>query len=112
MSRVSDIVSKTRSGFNNLTRHVAFTVGIDATCLVSTFQLSSTHMGIVGGNVPNYFISISDDSDPEKVKNKLKQCLDGAYGAPAANVKVAVICSKMYLRICAHTMLSQQIIRR
>ena len=61
----------------------------------------------MGGNVPDHFISIGDDYDPEKVKDKLKQCLDRAHGDPAVEVKVVVILFQdVPLNICPYYALS------
>ena len=91
IDRITSNISKIRSSFANDSMRVAFTVGLDATCLVKGFQLSSSHGAIVGGIHPNHFISVNDRT-PEEVKVLLKDCIDGKYGEAAPEIKVAVIC--------------------
>ena len=66
VDRILRQVTKVRAGMND-----PFSVGVDATCLVSAFQIYSTHAAIVGGASPHHFIPIEDSSSPDQVKKIL-----------------------------------------
>ncbi len=63
-------------------------MGVDATCLVQSFQFAPD---IVGGAYPNHYIALGDGGHDE-MKKLLKECVeDKKYGPPAAEVKCAVV---------------------
>ena len=71
-------------------KQIAFSVGIDATVLVKTFQYSSQLHAIIGGVYPNNCINVAGKSSNE-LNAIMKDCLDGKFGTVADEVKVAVV---------------------
>lgn len=69
---------------------IAFTVGIDATIVVSAYQHLPEADAIVGGAHPNHFMDVSHKSSDD-VKVLLKDCLDKKHGDIAAEVKIVVL---------------------
>jgi hypothetical protein len=66
-------------------------VGVDATCLVQSFQFAPNQGVIVGGAYPNHYIALGGGGC-EEMKQLLKECVeDKKYGLPAAEVKCAVV---------------------
>ena len=55
-----------RDKFKDTDKRIAFSVGIDATVLVKTFQYSSQLDAIVGGVYPNRCINV-DGKSPEEL---------------------------------------------
>ena len=72
VERITSHITKIRSSIGNDSMHIAFTVGFDATCLVQGWKLSASHGAIVGGVIPNHFISVGERI-PEQVKELLKE---------------------------------------
>ena len=70
---------------------IAFSNGIDATCLVKSFQVCFSQGAIVGGAYPNHFIPISNMDNAEEMKEQLTECIDGKHGDLAPEVKASVI---------------------
>ena len=64
--------------------HLSFSIGIDATALVESFQISSSNQAIVGGASTHQYISIEEMTSQE-FKNKLQDCLEGNNGEMAAS---------------------------
>ena len=89
--RVGRIVSKFRHTFGNPDWQLTLTVGIDATCAVQAWQVCSTHGAIVGGASPNHFIPIPENATKDQMKALLMECVDGAHGVLAPEVKCAVL---------------------
>jgi len=90
ISIIENCVVTIRDKFNDTDKRIAFSVGIDATVLVKTFQYSSQLDAIVGGVYPNHCIDVAGKS-PEELNVIIKACLDGYYGNLADEVKVAVV---------------------
>jgi hypothetical protein len=66
-------------------------VGVDATCLVQSFQFAPDLGVIVGRAYLNHYIALGDRGH-DKMKQLLKECVeDKKYGPPAAEVKCAVV---------------------
>ena len=69
---------------------IAFTVGVDVTVLVKSWQVyAGTH--VVGGAHPNHFLKIDDTWSSEETKDFLQQYLEGKHGELATKVNVAVV---------------------
>ena len=69
---------------------IAFSVGIDATKVVSCWQFSTTHCALVGGAYPNHMVSL-EGMGKEDIEKLIKQHKDGEHGPLAEEVKVAVL---------------------
>ena len=91
VQRLVNRFTQIRQSIGNPTQRLAFLVGVDATCVVSAFQLSTTHGVIVDGASPNHYISMDGIDTPEGMKQMLQECKDGDHGDPAAEIKIAVI---------------------
>jgi len=91
VTRIKDIVKKIRDGHGNPFYRVALTLGVDATVLVKSLQISPTNNAIVGLASPHHFIKISELDTPELVQSQLKDCADGKFGELAAEIKCAVL---------------------
>ena len=91
VQRLVNRFTQIRQRIGNPTQRLAFSVGVDATCVVSAFQLSTTHGVIVGGASSNHYISMDGIDTPEGMKQMLQECKDGDNGDPAAEIKIAVI---------------------
>ena len=70
--------------------HIAFSVGFDATALYKAFQLSTSHLTIVGGAAPNHFISV-DGMNRKEVSKILRECQENKRGDYTTKVKIAVV---------------------
>ncbi len=70
---------------------MALTLGVDATVLVKSLQISPTNNAIDGLASPHHFIKISELDTPELVQSQLKDCADGKFGELAAEIKCAVL---------------------
>jgi len=79
---IVDRISKIRVGCGDLSMKVAFTVGVDATCLVPAWQVDDSHDVIVGGEAPSHFLQMKDKCAVE-LKEILQEYKDGKYGDPA-----------------------------
>eukprot|EP00957_Ditylum_brightwellii_P132105 10071942-Ditylum_brightwellii.AAC.1 len=64
---------------------MAFTVGIDATIVVKSWQLLQSHGAIVGGVQLNHFLDVTGKSDKENV-DLMKECIAEKYGDQAAEL--------------------------
>ena len=91
ISRIVDTIAKIQSKSGDAKQRVAFTVGVDATCLVQSFQVAPNLGVIVGGAYPNHYIALGDGGH-EEMKELLKECVEyKKYGPPAAEAKCAVV---------------------
>ena len=88
---VANRISMIRSGLGDESRRIAFSVGIDATCVVKGHQICADYGMVVGGASPNHCMSIAHLTSGEDVKSFLKECNDGKHGELAAEVKIAVV---------------------
>lgn len=78
------------SGIDSLP--VAFSLAIDATCVVPGYQVikNGEYTVIVGGAHPSHSIDITNCSDNE-ITTHLTDCAQGKKGAKATEIKVAVV---------------------
>ncbi|KAL3788099.1 hypothetical protein HJC23_008161 [Cyclotella cryptica] len=76
--------------FGDVNKRVVFTVGVDATVLVKTFQYSPQLEAVIGSVYPNHRIDVSGKSNDE-ISKVIKDCIDGKYGAMADEVKACVV---------------------
>jgi hypothetical protein len=89
VTRGIDMIRKRRG---NESSPVAFTVAIDATCVVPGHQVikSVESTIIVGGAHPNHSIDITNLNDNERA-TYVTECAQGKRGDRAVEVKVAVV---------------------
>ncbi len=88
-ARIVQHVQKIRSLLGDDYKHVAFTVGVDATVFVEAIQL---HEGvIIGGASPNHFVRVADQGIDE-VRELLGRYANGENGfVLAKEIKIAVV---------------------
>lgn len=87
---IQNYIGTIREKFGDVNKRVVFTVGVDATVLVKTFQYSPQLEAIIGGVYPNHRIDVSGKSNDE-ISKVIKDCIDGKYGAMADEVKACVV---------------------
>ena len=73
---------------------IAFTVGVDDTVVVKSWQLLENYGSIVCGSYRNNVLDINKISDDESV-NLIKECIEGNDGEKSEEVKVTVITLKV-----------------
>jgi hypothetical protein len=91
ISHIVDTIVKIQSKLGDAKQRVAFRVGVDATCIVQSFQFAPNLGVIVGGAYPKHYIALGDGGH-EEMKQLLKEFVkDKKYGPPAAEIKCAVV---------------------
>jgi hypothetical protein len=96
VTRIKAHISKIRSRrvATGASDRVAFTAGFDGTVLSKLFQVYFSSQGsfVVGGAYPNHNLPVPlSDKEESNKKIFLRQCLDGKYGKPAAEIKGCVL---------------------
>lgn len=89
---VIQYIKMIREHSGNDSQHVAFSLAIDATCVVQGYQVikNGEYTVIVGGAHPSHSIDISNCDDNE-IATHLSDCAQGKKGARAKEIKVAVV---------------------
>ena len=82
ISIIENHVRAIRDKFQNINKRIAFSVGIDATVLVKTFQYSSQLHAIIGGVYPNNCINVAGKSSNE-LNAIMKDCLETLNNFPS-----------------------------
>ena len=76
VSCLLSVFNRIRTLADDSSLHIAFSVGIDATALVKSFQIISNNSAIVRGAFPIHLIGIKG-MPTEDIKNILQNCVEG-----------------------------------
>ena len=94
---MNETTQKLCSQFHNMHKEMGstytpidFTVVVDATVVVKSWQILQSHGAFVGGEYPNHFWDIKNKSDEETVA-LMKEFFDGKHVLQADKLKVTVI---------------------
>ena len=63
VNKVEAMIRHIKEGVGD--RCISFSVGVDATVVAKSWQLSSKHQAILGGGYPNHFLCIKNKDDEE-----------------------------------------------
>ena len=78
------------SDFHCCSARILFSLGIDATKLVKSWQVSTTHCALVGGAAPDHYISL-ENLDKDSIIAIIEEYRSGKKGILAEEVKVCLL---------------------